>query len=83
MQQREKQVALEADLVIQESIQLIRAGKIHRLRDINVRPTLGGKKSAGVLELHSNGVRYQSGRGAAAFSQPLPPSHKLLLPRPA
>jgi len=63
VQAREKQVALEADLVVQDALQLIRTGKIHRLRDVNVRPTLGGKKAAGVLELHSNGVRFQSPRG--------------------
>jgi len=50
-------------LVVQDALQLIRTGKIHRLRDVNVRPTLGGKKAAGVLELHSNGVRFQSPRG--------------------
>ena len=63
VQQREKQIALEADLVVQDALQLIRTGKIHRLRDINIRPTLGGKKAPGVLELHSNGLRFQAARG--------------------
>ena len=60
---REKQQALEADLVVQEALQLIRTGKIHRLRDVNVRPTLGGKKQPGTLELHQNGLRFQAARG--------------------
>ena len=60
---REKQNALEADLVVQESLQLIRTGKIHRLRDVNVKPNVGGKKAPGVLELHTNGLRFQAARG--------------------
>lgn len=31
---REKQTALEADLVVQESLQLIRTGKIHRCQHV-------------------------------------------------
>jgi len=60
---REKQVAIERDIVAQEAIQLIRTGKIHRLRDVNVRPNVGGKKAAGTLELHANGLRFQAARG--------------------
>jgi len=60
---REKQTLLEADLVTQENLQLIRTGKVHRLRDVNVRPNVGGKKSAGTLELHANGLRFQAARG--------------------
>lgn len=63
VQMREKQVALEADLVTQEALQLIRTGKVHRLRDVHVRPNLGGKKAAGTLELHVNGLRFQAPRG--------------------
>mmetsp|Transcript_4057 Transcript_4057/g.6766 ORF Transcript_4057/g.6766 Transcript_4057/m.6766 type:complete len:1035 (+) Transcript_4057:3-3107(+) len=63
VQARDKQVALEADLITQDALQLIRTGKIQRLREVNVRPTLGGRKAQGVLELHSNGVRFQSARG--------------------
>mmetsp|Transcript_26112 Transcript_26112/g.50719 ORF Transcript_26112/g.50719 Transcript_26112/m.50719 type:complete len:670 (+) Transcript_26112:2-2011(+) len=63
VQAREKQVALESDLVTQEPLQLIRTGKIHRLRDISVRPSLGGKKGSGTLELHANGLRFMSPRG--------------------
>eukprot|EP00967_Tisochrysis_lutea_P071043 scaffold94102_cov31-Tisochrysis_lutea.AAC.3 len=63
VQAREKQVALEADLVEQEALQLNRTGKPARLRDINVRPNLGGKKAAGTLELHLNGLRFQAPRG--------------------
>lgn len=59
VQAREKQVQLEADLVTQDALQLIRTGKLHRLREVNVRPSLGGKKAAGVLELHANGLRFQ------------------------
>ena len=60
---REKQEALEADLVTQQAIQLIRTGKISRLRDVQVRPTVGGKKAPGTLEIHQNGLRYTAARG--------------------
>ena len=62
VQQREKQEALEADLVTQAALQLIKAGKVHRLRDCYVRPTVGGKKSSGTLELHATGLRFITGR---------------------
>ena len=63
VQTREKQEALEADLVTQAALQLIKAGKVHRLRDCYVRPNVGGKKSSGTLELHVNGLRFTTGRG--------------------
>jgi len=63
VQAREKQEALEADLVQQTALQLIKAGKVHRLRDVFVRPNVGGKKSSGTLELHANGLRFVTGRG--------------------
>jgi nucleosome binding factor SPN SPT16 subunit len=56
VQAREKQEALEADLVAQVALQLIKTGRVHRLRDVYVRPNVGGKKSSGTLELHANGV---------------------------
>lgn len=34
-----------------------------RLRDVNVRPNVGGKKAPGALELHVNGLRFQASRG--------------------
>ena len=63
VQAREKQDQLEADLVTQDALQLIRTGKLHRLREVNIRPSLGGKKAAGVLELHANGLRFLAPRG--------------------
>jgi nucleosome binding factor SPN SPT16 subunit len=56
VQAREKQEALEADLVAQVALQLIKTGRVHRLRDVYVRPNVGGKKSSGTLELHANGA---------------------------
>jgi len=63
VQAREKQEALEADLVAQVALQLIKTGRVHRLRDVYVRPNVGGKKSSGTLELHANGLRFVTGRG--------------------
>ena len=47
----------------QQAIQLMRTGKISRLRDVQVRPTVGGKKAPGTLEIHQNGLRYTAARG--------------------
>mmetsp|Transcript_3937 Transcript_3937/g.10265 ORF Transcript_3937/g.10265 Transcript_3937/m.10265 type:complete len:1060 (+) Transcript_3937:110-3289(+) len=63
VQTREKEAALKKDLVTQEPLQLIRTGKVSRLRDVYVRPSVGGKKAAGELQLHSNGLRFQAPRG--------------------
>ena len=59
---KERQDALEADLVTQVPLQQIRTGKISRLRDCYVRPNVG-KKAAGTLEIHANGLRYLASRG--------------------
>ena len=63
VQQREKEAKDRQNLVTQEPLQLIRTGKIHRLRDVFVRPNVGGKKAAGELQLHANGLRFQAPRG--------------------
>eukprot|EP00908_Phaeocystis_cordata_P015047 Transcript_26160.p1 GENE.Transcript_26160~~Transcript_26160.p1 ORF type:complete len:768 (-),score=490.35 Transcript_26160:181-2484(-) len=60
---REKEAAELADIVVQEELTLIRTGKIHRLRDVNVRPNVGGKKAPGTLEIHATGLRFQAARG--------------------
>ena len=87
--QREKEKADLADVVVQEDLQLIRTGKIHRLRDVNVRPSVGGKKAPGTLELHATGLRFLTSRGEKldlifkniklAFFQPVRRRHR---PRP-
>ena len=46
---REKEAAELADIVVQEELTLIRTGKIHRLRDVNVRPNVGGSAAGGKL----------------------------------
>lgn len=60
---RAKEAADLADVIVQEELQVIRTGKIHRLRDVNVRPNVGGKKAPGTLEIHSTGLRFQAARG--------------------
>jgi len=60
---RAKEAADLADVIVQEQLQVIRTGKIHRLRDVNVRPNVGGKKAPGTLEIHSTGLRFQAARG--------------------
>ena len=47
---RAKEAADLADVIVQEQLQVIRTGKIHRLRDVNVRPNVGGKKAPRTLE---------------------------------
>jgi len=63
VQTREKEAKDRKDLVTQEPLQLIRTGKISRLRDVFVRPNVGGKKASGELQLHVNGLRFQAQRG--------------------
>ncbi|RKO97930.1 hypothetical protein CXG81DRAFT_14380 [Caulochytrium protostelioides] len=49
-----------ADLVEQDRLIEIKGKRPARLQEVFARPQLEGKRSAGDLEIHANGVRYQS-----------------------
>ncbi|PUU73913.1 FACT complex subunit-domain-containing protein [Tuber borchii] len=48
------------DVVTQDNLVEIRNRRPQRLGDIYVRPTLEGKRVPGEVEIHQNGLRYQS-----------------------
>jgi nucleosome binding factor SPN SPT16 subunit len=49
-----------SDLVYQDSLIEIKGRRPPRLPDVHIRPTMEGKKVPGDLEIHVNGLRYQS-----------------------
>ncbi|KAJ3142649.1 FACT complex subunit spt16 [Physocladia obscura] len=58
---REAERKEKADLVEQDRLVEMRgAGRRQLLREVYARPALEGKRFAGDLELHTNGLRYQS-----------------------
>jgi nucleosome binding factor SPN SPT16 subunit len=57
---REAERAEKADLVDQEDLIEIKGRRPLRLPDVFARPGLEGKRYAGDLEIHVNGIRYQS-----------------------
>ncbi|KAJ3071143.1 FACT complex subunit spt16 [Podochytrium sp. JEL0797] len=61
LQKREAERKEKADLVEQDKLVEMRgAGRRLLLREVYARPALEGKRFAGDLELHTNGLRYQS-----------------------
>jgi nucleosome binding factor SPN SPT16 subunit len=65
IKQRETEIAEESSLIVQEDLILHKDKKIvPRLRDLQVRPKLPGKKNnSGTLEAHVNGLRYVASNG--------------------
>lgn len=60
VQKREAERKEKADLVEQDKLIEIKGRRPIILREVFARPALEGKRLAGDLELHSNGLRYQS-----------------------
>jgi len=56
--QRETERATLAGLKEQEVLQLMVHGKPPRLQNLSIRPNLGGRKTTGTLEAHTNGFRF-------------------------
>lgn len=61
--QKEQQQQEEATLVRQEKLVRTKNERVPRLSDLTMRPVLGGRKTQGNLEAHSNGLRFISNRG--------------------
>jgi nucleosome binding factor SPN SPT16 subunit len=59
MEQEERE---KSDLVAQESLQLMKGRRIV-LNDVTIRPNITSKKTMGALELHTNGLRFNSSKG--------------------
>lgn len=58
-----------ADVVEQENLIPVRGRRPHRLPDVYVRPQVDGKRLPGELEIHENGLRYQSIKSDNSFSK--------------
>ena len=58
-----------ADVIEQEDLIPIKGRRPHRLGDVYVRPQLDGKRLPGELEIHTNGIRYQSIKSDNSFSK--------------
>jgi nucleosome binding factor SPN SPT16 subunit len=57
---REQQKKEMADVVEQDNLIEVKGGRPQKLPDVFMRPALDGKRLPGEVELHRNGVRYQS-----------------------
>ncbi|MBW0475539.1 hypothetical protein O181_015254 [Austropuccinia psidii MF-1] len=57
---REKDQAEKADVVDQDQLIEIKNRRPVKMLDISVRPSFDGKRQAGDVEIHQNGIRYQS-----------------------
>lgn len=59
MKQREQEYKEQATIVEQEELRLNKDKKeVPRLRDVQIRPKVGGKKNNGTFEAHLNGFRF-------------------------
>lgn len=65
IRQREIDFATDSTMVAQETLVLNRDKKaVPRLRGVQIRPKVSGKKSGGMMEAHLNGLRFISEKGA-------------------
>ena len=58
-----------ADVVEQDNLIVVKGRRPIRLPDVYVRPQLDGKRLPGELEIHQNGIRYQSIKSDNSFSK--------------
>ncbi|MCQ2818863.1 MAG: M24 family metallopeptidase [archaeon] len=61
--QKEQEMKELKEIYVQEALNPNVKGKRIILRDVNVKPSLSAKKSAGTLEAHLNGFRFLSTKG--------------------
>lgn len=57
---REQQKKEMADVIEQDVLQEVKGRRPMRLPEVFVRPALDGKRLPGEVEIHQNGIRYQS-----------------------
>ena len=60
IQKREQERVTKAGLVEQDDLEVIKGRRPPRIPDVFIRPNMEGKRYAGDLEIHVNGLRYQS-----------------------
>jgi nucleosome binding factor SPN SPT16 subunit len=61
---REQQKKEMADVVEQDVLQEMKGRRPTKLPEVFVRPALDGKRLPGEVEIHQNGIRYQSPMGS-------------------
>lgn len=61
---REQQKKEMADVIEQDILVEIKGRRPHKLPEVFVRPALDGKRIPGEVEIHQNGLRYQSPMGS-------------------
>jgi len=61
---REQQKKEMADVVDQDSLIELKGRRPVKLPEVFVRPALDGKRLPGEVEIHQNGLRYQSPMGS-------------------
>ncbi|KAJ8589733.1 FACT complex subunit SPT16 [Rhizopogon salebrosus TDB-379] len=61
---REQQKKEMADVIEQDVLVEIKGRRAHKLPEVFVRPALDGKRLPGEVEIHQNGLRYQSPMGS-------------------
>lgn len=61
---REQQKKEMADVIEQDVLQELKGRRPHKLPEVFVRPALDGKRLPGEVEIHQNGLRYQSPMGS-------------------
>ena len=60
---REQQKKEMADVIEQDVLIEVKGRRPHKLPEVFVRPALDGKRLPGEVEIHQNGLRYQSPMG--------------------
>lgn len=60
IRQRQQKLEQEKDLVVQQKLIKIKDQRIPRLQDLQMRPSITGRKCTGTLEAHQNGLRFTS-----------------------
>jgi len=77
---REQQKKEMAGVVDQDSLIELKGRRPIRLPEVFVRPALDGKRLPGEVEIHQNGLRYQSPMGSQKIGAPFVRLSSLLYP---
>ena len=64
MNKREQQKKEMADVIEQDTLVEVKGRRPTKLPEVFVRPALDGKRLPGEVEIHQNGLRYQSPMGS-------------------
>lgn len=60
MNKREQQKKEMADVIEQDTLVELKGRRPHKLPEVFIRPGTDGKRLPGEVEIHQNGIRYQS-----------------------